>query len=44
MNRPPHVCSDIEPDIVASATGDADPLTTERVERHIGRCAPCAIF
>jgi methylated-DNA-[protein]-cysteine S-methyltransferase len=42
MNRPPHVCSDIEPDLVASATGDADSLTTERVERHIGRCAPCA--
>ena len=41
MNRP-RVCSDIEPEIVASATGDSDPVTDERVQRHIGRCAPCA--
>ncbi len=41
MNRT-RVCSDIEPEIVASATGDADPTTDERVQRHIGRCAPCA--
>jgi len=41
MNQP-RVCSDIEPDIVASATGDSDPVTDERVQRHIHRCPPCA--
>ena len=41
MNRP-RVCSDFEPDIVASASGDGDPATDERVRRHIGECAPCA--
>src|SRR5437867_1806747 len=41
MNQP-RVCSNIEPDIVASATGDSDPVTDERVQRHIHRCPPCA--
>jgi len=41
MNQP-RVCSDLEPDIVASATRDSDPVTDERVQRHIDRCAACA--
>ena len=41
MNRS-YACSAIEPDLVASATGDADPMTDERVQGHIGRCAHCA--
>jgi methylated-DNA-[protein]-cysteine S-methyltransferase len=35
------VCPDIEMDLIAAATGDADPATAGRVHRHVGACAPC---
>ncbi len=35
------ICPDIEMDLVASATGDAEPGTHERIQRHLARCAPC---
>src|SRR5262249_21344559 len=41
MNRP-GVCSDFELDIVASASGDGDPATDERVRHHLRLCAACA--
>jgi O-6-methylguanine DNA methyltransferase len=34
-------CRQIEPDLVATATGDAPPPAVERVRRHVGVCAPC---
>jgi methylated-DNA-[protein]-cysteine S-methyltransferase len=41
MNRKPEICMDIEADLVAAATGDADAGTARRVERHIDACTPC---
>ena len=40
MNRAV-MCPEIELDLIATATGDADPATAGRVERHIGACASC---
>lgn len=34
-------CTDLEPDLIAVATGDADPATVQRVHRHVDVCAPC---
>jgi methylated-DNA-[protein]-cysteine S-methyltransferase len=41
MNRMPQVCVDIEPDLIAAATGEAEPVTVNRVEDHIRGCASC---
>lgn len=41
MNRMPQVCVDIEPDLIAAAIGEAEPVTASRVQDHIHRCAPC---
>ncbi len=41
MTRKPHVCLEIEPDLVAVATGDADSGAAHRVERHIDTCGAC---
>jgi methylated-DNA-[protein]-cysteine S-methyltransferase len=41
MNRMPQVCVDIEPDLIAAATGEAEPVTMNRVDDHIRRCASC---
>jgi methylated-DNA-[protein]-cysteine S-methyltransferase len=41
MSGKPAVCREIEPDLVASASGDADAPATARVTAHVGRCAPC---
>jgi methylated-DNA-[protein]-cysteine S-methyltransferase len=34
-------CRAIEPDLVATATREAEPQSVERVHRHIGTCASC---
>jgi methylated-DNA-[protein]-cysteine S-methyltransferase len=41
MNPLPRVCTEIEPDLIAAATGDAEAVAVQRVEAHIGACAPC---
>jgi methylated-DNA-[protein]-cysteine S-methyltransferase len=35
------VCREIEPDLLAVAAREAGAVATERVERHVARCAPC---
>jgi methylated-DNA-[protein]-cysteine S-methyltransferase len=39
--NPANVCPEIELDLIAAATGDADPVTTGRVQEHMQTCAPC---
>ena len=34
-------CRAIEPDLVATATGDAETRSAERVQRHLSGCAEC---
>jgi len=34
-------CCAIEPDLIATATQEAEPAAARRVEAHIGRCASC---
>lgn len=34
-------CLEIEPDLIAAATGDAEPAAVRRVQAHIGPCALC---
>src|SRR3982074_3181563 len=41
MKRKPQVCVEIEPDLVAAATGDAEPGAVHRVEQHIDSCGAC---
>lgn len=41
MTAKPTICVEIEPDLVAAATGDAAAAAARRVEDHVGRCAPC---
>jgi methylated-DNA-[protein]-cysteine S-methyltransferase len=41
MTRKPDVCLEIEPDLVAAATGDAESGAARRVERHIDSCGAC---
>lgn len=41
MKRKPQVCVEIEPDLVAAATGDAEPSAVHRVEQHIDACGAC---
>ncbi|MCL6640546.1 MAG: methylated-DNA--[protein]-cysteine S-methyltransferase [Candidatus Rokubacteria bacterium] len=42
MSRKPRVCADIEPVLLAAATGEAEPAAGERLRTHLERCAPCA--
>lgn len=35
------ICRDLEPDLVATAVGDAGAAASERVREHVARCAPC---
>jgi methylated-DNA-[protein]-cysteine S-methyltransferase len=35
------VCVDIEPDLVATAVGEAEAATAHRVQAHVERCGPC---
>jgi methylated-DNA-[protein]-cysteine S-methyltransferase len=41
MSRKPRICLEIEADLVAAATGDAEAGAAGRVERHIHVCASC---
>lgn len=41
MTRKARVCLEIEPDLIAAATGDAEPSTARRVEHHIDSCSAC---
>lgn len=41
MSPLPAVCREIEPDLVAAATGEAEPGAAERVQHHVDRCTPC---
>jgi methylated-DNA-[protein]-cysteine S-methyltransferase len=41
MNRLPKVCTKIESDLIAAATGEAEAAAAQRVQAHIGVCAPC---
>src|SRR5207249_7001267 len=41
MTRKPQMCLEIEPDLVAAATGDAEPGAARRVEHHIDACGAC---
>ena len=43
IKRKPQVCLEIESDLVAAATGDAEPGAARRVEHHIGACAACRV-
>jgi methylated-DNA-[protein]-cysteine S-methyltransferase len=37
----PAVCRDLEPDLIASAAGEAEPAAEARVSDHVRRCRPC---
>lgn len=41
MSRQPAVCREIEPHLLAVATGEAEAAATERVEIHVAACRPC---
>jgi methylated-DNA-[protein]-cysteine S-methyltransferase len=41
MKRKPQVCVEIEPDLVAAATGDAEAGAVRHVEHHIDSCGAC---
>jgi O-6-methylguanine DNA methyltransferase len=41
MSQTPSTCREIEVDLVAAATGDAEAGAARRVQDHIGRCADC---
>jgi methylated-DNA-[protein]-cysteine S-methyltransferase len=41
MTPLPKVCAEIEPDLIAAATGEAETAAVQRVEVHIGSCPPC---
>lgn len=39
--KPANVCPEIEMDLIAAATGDADPATVGRIHQHVETCPPC---
>jgi methylated-DNA-[protein]-cysteine S-methyltransferase len=41
MSPKPSVCREIETDLVATATGEADAASARRVQDHVGGCPPC---
>src|SRR5438309_4509202 len=41
MSSPHPVCREIEPDLLAVASGEAAPAAAERVEGHVAGCGPC---
>jgi O-6-methylguanine DNA methyltransferase len=41
MTSKPRVCVAIEPDLIATATGEAPAPATERVEAHVTACPSC---
>lgn len=42
MKATRNVCAEIEQDLIAAATAEADQAAARRVESHVARCAPCA--
>ena len=42
MNRPHPACVEIEPELIAAATGEAAGAAVARVQTHVGRCVSCA--
>ena len=42
MTRKPRACAEIEHDLIAVATGEAEAPATPRVEAHTRACPPCA--
>lgn len=41
MSAKPRACVELEADLVAAATGEAEAGTARRVHAHVGRCNPC---
>lgn len=41
MSAKPSKCLEIEPDLVAAATGEAEPAAVRRVQEHISPCTSC---
>jgi len=41
MTRKPRACVEIEHDLIAAASGDAQPSAARRVEHHIHACGAC---
>jgi methylated-DNA-[protein]-cysteine S-methyltransferase len=39
--KKPLVCLELEPDLVAAATGEAEPAAAARVQTHVERCGGC---
>src|SRR4029077_17386352 len=44
MSKPqkPKSCVQIEPDLIAAATGEATAPAAERVQTHVATCRPCS--
>ena len=41
MSKKPQSCIQIEPDLIAAATGEAPPPAAERVQTHVATCRSC---
>lgn len=41
MTTKPQICRDIEPALLATATGEADARAAHRVDEHVARCTAC---
>lgn len=41
MKQTRNSCAEIEPELIAAATGDADAAAQRRVREHVDGCAPC---
>jgi methylated-DNA-[protein]-cysteine S-methyltransferase len=41
MSKQPAACREIEPHLLAVATGEAGPAAVERVENHVAECRSC---
>jgi methylated-DNA-[protein]-cysteine S-methyltransferase len=42
MTPLPKVCTEIEAELIAAATGEAEVAAVQRVEAHVHRCPPCS--
>src|SRR5262245_64666396 len=42
MTKTPRACAEIEHDLIAMASGEAEAMTAPRVEAHTALCPPCA--
>ena len=41
MSQRAKSCVEIEPDLMATAMGEAEPAQSRRVDAHVGGCPPC---